>query len=59
MQAGEQVKVYDRENDLIKRIAADPAFGMDEQKAVRYARPQKICGKSPSANRRICGKGSP
>ena len=46
MQAGEQVKVYGRENDLIKRIAADPAFGMDEQSCPVRSTP-KIWGRAP------------
>ena len=47
MQAGEQVKVYGRENDLIKRIAADPAFGMDEQKLSGTLDPKKYVGRAP------------
>ena len=47
MQAGEQVKVYGRDNDLISRIAADEAFHLDEQKLKSSLDPSKYVGRAP------------
>lgn len=47
MQAGEQVKVYGRENDLLTRILNDPAFCLDEQKLKESLDPKKYVGIAP------------
>ncbi len=47
MAAGEQVKKYGRENDLVSRIAADPAFGMTEEQIVSYLEPKNFIGRAP------------
>ena len=47
MQAGEQVKVYGKENDLLTRILNDPAFCLDEQKLKESLDPKKYVGIAP------------
>ena len=47
MQAGEQVKVYGRENDLLTRILNDPAFCLTEQKLKKSLDPKKYVGIAP------------
>ena len=47
MEAGEQVKVYGRENDLIERIVADPAFGLTFDEAAKILDARKYTGRAP------------
>lgn len=47
MQAGEQVKVYGRENDLLTRILNDPSFCLNEQKLKESLDPKKYVGIAP------------
>ena len=47
MQAGEQVKVYGKENDLLSRILNDPTFCLDEQKLKESLDPKKYVGIAP------------
>ncbi len=42
--AAEQVKVYGRENDLLQRIADDPAFGLTAEELEELARPSAFTG---------------
>lgn len=45
--AAEQVKVFGRENDLVSRIAADPAFGLTEEEIRRVLDPALFIGRCP------------
>lgn len=45
--AAEQVKVFGRENDLVSRIAADPAFGLTEEEIRRVLDPTLFIGRCP------------
>lgn len=47
MQAGEQVKVYGKENDLLTRILNDPSFCLNEQKLKESLDPKKYVGIAP------------
>lgn len=47
MAAGEQVKMYGRENDLVQRIAGDPAFGMTEEQINTLLEPKNFVGRAP------------
>lgn len=47
MQAGEQVKVYGKENDLLTRILDDPSFCLTEQKLKESLDPKKYVGIAP------------
>lgn len=47
MAAGEQVKVYGRENDLIERIANDKAFGMTKDEITAAMKPENFIGRAP------------
>ena len=47
MAAGEQVKKYGRENDLVQRIAHDPAFGMTEEQINALLDPKNFVGRAP------------
>ena len=47
MQAGEQVKVYGKENDLLTRILNDPSFCLTEQKLKESLDPKKYVGIAP------------
>ncbi len=47
MAAGEQVKKYGMENDLVQRIAADPAFGMSEEQIRGLLKPENFVGRAP------------
>ena len=42
--AAEQVKVYGRDNDLLRRIADDPAFGLTAEELEELARPSAFTG---------------
>lgn len=47
MLAGEQVKKYGNENDLVDRIAADPDFGMTKEEIVSILEPKNFVGRAP------------
>lgn len=47
MEAGRIVKEEGGENDLIRRIAADPAFGVTEAELSDILRPEKYVGRAP------------
>lgn len=47
MAAGEQVKKYGKENDLVERIAGDPAFGMTEEQINALLEPKNFVGRAP------------
>lgn len=54
MLAGEQVKKYGRENDLVDRIAADPDFGMTKEEIVSILEPKNFVGRAPEQTRESC-----
>ena len=45
--AAKKVKLEGGENDLVKRIAADPAFGLSEDEILRELIPQNFVGRAP------------
>ncbi len=47
MDAGKVVKVEGKENDLIDRIAADPAFGMTKEEILAHMKPENFVGRAP------------
>ncbi|MCX7711237.1 MAG: adenylosuccinate lyase [Clostridia bacterium] len=47
MEAGKQVKVEGKPNDLIERIAADPEFGMSLEEIKSVLDPKNYIGRSP------------
>ncbi|MBQ9608082.1 MAG: adenylosuccinate lyase [Lachnospiraceae bacterium] len=47
MQAGEQVKKYGNENNLVDLIAADDAFGMSKEDIVKILEPKNFVGRAP------------
>jgi adenylosuccinate lyase len=47
MQAGEQVKKYGNENNLVDLIAADPAFGMTKDEITAILEPINFVGRAP------------
>lgn len=47
MEAAKTVKVLGLENDLMKRIAADPAFGLSEEQLSGTLDPSKYVGRAP------------
>ena len=51
MLAGERVKKYGRENDLVDRIAADPDFGMTKEEIVSILEPKNFVGRAPEQTR--------
>ena len=51
MLAGEQVKKFGRENDLVDRIAADPDFGMTKEEIVSILEPKNFVGRAPEQTR--------
>ena len=46
--AAEQVKVYGRDNDLLQRIAEDPAFGLTAEELEELAEPSAFTGMAGS-----------
>ena len=46
--AAEQVKVYGRDNDLLQRIAEDPAFGLTAEELEELADPSSFTGMAGS-----------
>jgi adenylosuccinate lyase len=47
MEAGKQVKVEGKKNDLLERIAADKAFGMSYEELEAVLKPENYIGRSP------------
>ena len=47
MEAGRQVKVEGKPNDLIERIIADKSFNIDEQKLRSVLKPENYVGRAP------------
>ncbi len=47
MEAGKVVKVEGGENDLLKRIAADPSFGMTLEDLESVMKPENFIGRAP------------
>ena len=47
MAAGKVVKEEGRENDLLARIAADPAFGMTMDQLLEIMKPENFTGRAP------------
>jgi len=48
MEAGKVVKVEGGKNDLLERIAADPAFGMTLPELESVMEPKNFIGRAPS-----------
>jgi adenylosuccinate lyase len=48
MEAGRQVKVLGLENDLVQRIADDPAFGMTLEEVKAVLDPKNLVGRCPN-----------
>ncbi len=46
MEAGKQVKVYGRPNDLVQRIANDPSFSLTEEEILKILKPENLCGRA-------------
>lgn len=47
MQAGEQVKKYGKENNLVDLIAADASFGMSRDEIEALLEPKNFVGRAP------------
>ena len=47
IEAGKQVKDLGLENDLIDRIAADPAFGLSREELLAHMEPSRYIGRCP------------
>ena len=47
IEAGKQVKDLGLENDLIDRIAADPAFGLSREEILTHMEPSRYIGRCP------------
>ena len=47
MEAGRMVKVEGKANDLLERIAADPAFGMTMEQLEAIMKPENFVGRAP------------
>ena len=47
MEAGRVVKEEGKENDLLDRIAADPAFGMTRDQLETIMKPENFVGRAP------------
>ena len=47
MEAGKQVKVEGKPNDLIERIIADETFNIDEEKLRSVLKPENYIGRAP------------
>jgi adenylosuccinate lyase len=45
--AGQRVKMHGLENDLLDRIAADPAFGVTREELEEELRPERYVGRAP------------
>ena len=47
MEAGAVVKQEGKDNDLVDRIAADPAFGMSKEEIEALLEPKNFVGRAP------------
>ena len=47
MEAGRMVKEEGKPNDLLERIAADPAFGMNMDQLLAIMKPENFVGRAP------------
>lgn len=47
MESGREVKEFGRPNDLVKRIANDPSFGLTEEEIMHALNPDNLCGRAP------------
>lgn len=47
MMAGEQVKKYGNENNLVDLIANDDAFGMSKEEIIALLEPKNFVGRAP------------
>lgn len=47
MKAGEQVKVYGKENDLVDRIAEDSSFNLTKEEILAVMKPENYVGRAP------------
>lgn len=47
IEAGKVVKEEGKPNDLIDRIASDPAFGMDKEALMAHMEPSRYIGRCP------------
>ena len=52
-QAAEQMKRFGKPSDLIERIAADPAFGMDKDELNSLLSPENYVGRAPEQTQRF------
>lgn len=48
MEAGKQVKIEGKKNDLIERIIKDGTFGMTEEEILSILRPENFIGRAPN-----------
>jgi adenylosuccinate lyase len=48
MEAGKQVKIEGKKNDLIERIIEDGTFGMTEEEILSILRPENFIGRAPN-----------
>ena len=46
MEASEQIKKFGKSNDLVDRIANDPAFGMSKEEILKILDPSKLTGRA-------------
>ena len=46
MEASEQIKKFGKPNDLVDRIANDPAFGMSKEEILKILDPSKLTGRA-------------
>ncbi len=56
MAAGRVVKEEGKENDLLERIAADPAFGMDIERLRSIMKPSNFVGRAPRQTEEFVGE---
>ena len=57
MIAGEQVKKYGNENNLVELIACDSAFGMTREEIEALLDPKNFVGRAPEQTSRVPGRG--
>lgn len=53
MDAGAQVKVYGRENDLVDRIAADSEFNLTKEEILSAMKPENFIGRAPEQTQEL------
>lgn len=56
MAAGRVVKVEGKPNDLLERIAADPAFGMSMEQLASIMKPENFVGRAPQQVEEFLGE---